>query len=65
MAATKILSLLLILCPILSFGQKSIYPKDTIYVVFKKGKGNKKITNWNYKKKKVFILVLKPRAINI
>lgn len=45
MAAIKILSLLLILCPILSFGQKSIYPKDTIYVKYQEERN----AAWNAK----------------
>ena len=45
MNAIKILSLLLILCPILSFGQKSIYPKDTIYVKYQEERN----AAWNAK----------------
>ncbi|MFD2697615.1 hypothetical protein ACFSQ0_06390 [Mesonia sediminis] len=45
MAAIKILSLLLILCPILSFGQKSIYPKDTIFIRYNNDIHSKKILN--------------------
>ncbi len=45
MAAIKILSLLLILCPILSFGQKSIYPKDTIFIRYNTDIHSKKILN--------------------
>ena len=45
MAAIKILSLLLILCPILSFGQKSIYPKDTIFIRYNKDIHSNKILN--------------------
>lgn len=45
MAAIKILSFILIFCPILSFGQKSMYPKDTIYVKYQEIKD----TEWNAK----------------
>ncbi|TXK74232.1 hypothetical protein [Mesonia sp. HuA40] len=45
MAAIKILNLLLILCPILYFGQKSIYPKDTIFIRYNKDIHSKKILN--------------------
>ncbi|SHG75030.1 hypothetical protein SAMN05444483_1276 [Salegentibacter echinorum] len=45
MAATKILSLLLVFCPILSFGQQSIYPKDTIYVKYQEERN----ASWNAK----------------
>ncbi|SHG74935.1 hypothetical protein SAMN05444483_1273 [Salegentibacter echinorum] len=62
MAAIKVLSLLLILCPILSFGQKSVYPKDTIYVMFKKNEANRKITNWDYKKKNGVYFSIKDKS---
>ena len=45
MAAIKVLSLLLVFCPILSFGQKSNYPKDTIYIRYDKDVHSKEILN--------------------
>jgi hypothetical protein len=62
MNAIKILSLLLILCPILSFGQKSIYPKDTIYVRFETNQANRKITNWDYQKKNGVYFSIKDKS---
>ena len=43
-AANRIL-LFLFLIPLFSFGQKSIYPKDTIYIKFEKEKHIKKKLN--------------------
>ena len=48
----QILSLLFLI-PLLTFGQKSKYPKDTIYIKFEKKIGNKKwFGNYGYGKKK-------------
>lgn len=44
----KIISFLLIIWPIFLFGQKSTYPKDTIYVLYEKQKANRKIMDWDY-----------------
>jgi hypothetical protein len=45
MDAIKLLTFSLIFIPIISFGQKSIYPKDTIYVLYEEIKD----ADWNAK----------------
>jgi hypothetical protein len=45
MDATKTLLILMLACPIILFGQKTIYPKDTIYVKYESKKENKKRYN--------------------
>ena len=51
MGAIKTLLIVIFLTPIFTFGQNSIYPKDTIYVKYEKKTGNKKLSNWKYKNK--------------
>jgi len=51
MGAIKTLLIVIFLSPIFTFGQKTIYPKDTIYVKYEKKTGNKKLSNWKYKNK--------------
>ena len=45
MVAIKILGFILMFCPIFSFGQNSIYPKDTIYIRYDKDVHSKKNLN--------------------
>ena len=53
MDVTKQILFLLLLIPFFSFGQKSKYPKDTIYIKFEKKIGNKKwFGNYGYGKNK-------------
>jgi hypothetical protein len=50
MDATKTLLILMLAFPIILFGQKTIYPKDTIYIKYESKKENKKSYNiYNYK----------------
>ena len=51
MGAIKTLLIVIFLTPIFTFGQNSVYPKDTIYVKYEKKTGNKKLSNWKYKNK--------------
>jgi phosphoglycerate-specific signal transduction histidine kinase len=50
MDAIKLILIILFFTPIFTYGQKSIYPKDTIYVKFEKKNYNKKMEgNYNSK----------------
>ena len=45
MDVIRLLKFLLVFIPALSFGQNSIYPKDTIYILYEANKYTKKILN--------------------
>jgi len=51
MDAIKLILIILFFIPFLIFGQKSIYPKDTIYVKFENKAGAKK---WNAKFERIY-----------
>ena len=54
MDVIKLILIILFFTPIFAFGQKSIYPKDTIYVNYKKKIYNKKRQgNYNYRNNKL------------
>lgn len=48
--------------PFFVFSQAGIYPKDTIYVLFKAKEGNRKIINWDYQKKNGIYFTIKAKS---